>query len=69
MYNEVKMKEEIAYILREALNSKNVEEKMSYLRKVYSESGLLEVLNHGINNKLEGILNEIKELKKYEKKS
>lgn len=69
MYNEVKMKEEIAYILREALNSKNVEEKMSYLRKVYSESGLLEVLNIGIQNKLEGILNEIKELKKYEKKS
>lgn len=69
LYNEIKIKEEILYILREALNSKSTEQKIDLLKKVYSEKGVLEVLNHGINSRIEGVSNEIKELKKYEKKS
>jgi hypothetical protein len=64
LYNEITKKKEILYILNEAAKADTAEKKINKLRLVYSEIGLKEVLNHGINSRIEGVLEEIKSLEK-----
>jgi hypothetical protein len=67
LYNEITKKKEILYILNEAAKAETVEKKINKLRLVYSEMGLKEVLNHGINSRIERISEEIELLESWKK--
>ena len=67
LYNEITKKKEILYILNEAAKAETVEKKINKLRLVYSEIGLKEVLNHGINSRIEGVSEEIELLESWKK--
>jgi hypothetical protein len=67
LYNEITKKKEILYILNEAAKAETVEKKINKLRLVYSDMGLKEILNHGINSRIERISEEIELLESWKK--